>query len=164
MSQSQLQAQLQEKEDREMAMQLQHSYENELDLNNCRVIGRDVKPHSQHQQEILPFSLKAFSERVSKPFTSESQQYRGSEEKYNSTMTEYQYPQVANTPEKSSSQLHGERSFFGRENASQAKTGVTNDSALARALQAMEFEMADETLAAREGGSRNATDDRYKNA
>ena len=160
-------SQLQERKDRELAMQLQQSYENELDLNNCHIMRRDVRPESPHQQEIQPFSLRAFTGMVSKPFTPEPPAYKGSEEKYNSTMNDYQYPQVGNTPDKAS-QLNREQtrfdSVFGRENAPQAKAGVTNDSALARALQAMEFEMADETLQAREGGHRNTTDDRYKNA
>ena len=149
-------SQLQEKRDREMAMQLQQSYENELDLNDCQIMRRDVRPESPHQQEIHPFTLKAFSGMISKPFSTESQQHRNSEEKYNSPMTEYQYPQVASTPEKPS-QLRS-----GMDNVSQTKAGVTNDSALARALQAMEFEMANETLSAREGGYRNAADDRYE--
>jgi hypothetical protein len=156
-------SQLQEKRDREIAMQLQQSYENELDLNNRQAIRRDVRPEPL-QQEIQPFSLRGLSGMVSKPFASEPQPYRLTEEKYNATMSEYQYPQVTGTPERQS-ELHPPSkfgSFFGSDNAPPAKNGVTNDSALARALQAMEFEMANETLSAREGGFRTA-EDRYKN-
>ena len=155
-------SQLQEKRDREMAMQLQQSYENELELNNRQVMRRDVRPEPP-QQEIQPFSLRGLSGMASKPFAPEPQPYRLTEEKYNATMSEYQYPQVTGTPERQS-ELHPPSrfdSFFGRDNAPPAKNGVTNDSALARALQAMEFEMANETLSAREGGFRTA-EDRYK--
>lgn len=144
---------LQEQKDHEIALQLQQSYENELDLNRPSTYynGTSLSP-----PQPPPSTLRVLSGMISKPFSNEPEKHYGNED-----LSEmgYSYPQTVHR-ETNPSYVHQEPSqsrfdsIFQRNRSEASKAPVTNDSALARALQAMEFEIADETLEAREGANR----------
>lgn len=87
---------------------------------------------------------------ISRPFTNEPEKYRG-----NQDLSEmgYTYPQTVHR-QTNPSHNNGEASQSRCDSSATAKAPITNDSALARALQAMEFEIADETLEHREAANR----------
>lgn len=144
---------LQEQKDHEIALQLQQSYENELDLNRPPAYYNGA-PSSPPQPP--PSTLRVLSGMISKPFTNEPEKHYGNED---ISEMGYSYPQTVYR-ETNPSYVHREPSqsrfdsIFQRNRSEASKAPVMNDSALARALQAMEFEIADETLEAREGANR----------
>lgn len=146
---------LQEQKDHEIALQLQESFQNELDLNRPPAYYNETSS-SPPQPPVS--TLRVLSGMISKPFTNEPGKHHD-----NQDLSEmgYSYPQTVNR-ETNPSYVHREPSqsrfdsIFQRNRSEASKAPVSNDSALARALQAMEFEIADETLEAREGTNRAA--------
>jgi hypothetical protein len=142
----------QEQRDHEIAVQLQQSFENELDLNRPPAYCNENSLSPPHP----PSTLRVLSGMISKPFTNEPEKHYD-----NQDLSEmgYSYPQTVHR-ETNPSYAHREPSqsrfdsIFQRNRSEASKSPVNNDSALARALQAMEFEIADETLEAREGANR----------
>ena len=142
-------AQLQELRDREMAIQLHQSYTDEVKSANREILRNNEERDTIHQQ---PYAMRLISGVISRPFTaeprkSETYTYPPSPRKVNDTCTRND-----SSERKSDSQQQRDISYVER-------VPIANDSALAKALQAMEFEIANETYDARNGTTTG--DERY---
>ena len=141
-------AQLQELRDREMAIQLHQSYTDEVKSANREILlnERDTTPQQ-------PYAMRLISGVISRPFSNEPPRkpetytYPPSPRKINDTCTQNDLSE-----RKSDSQQQRDISYVER-------IPIANDSALAKALQAMEFEIANETYDARNGTTTG--DERY---
>lgn len=145
-------AQLQELRDREMAMQLHQSYNDELESSNRETLRNEqMERDTIHQQ---PYAMRLISGVISRPFATEPPRKTES----------YTYPP---SPRKANP-IYAQNDFSERKSDGQQqrdisyveKVPIANDSALAKALQAMEFEIADETYDARNGTTTG--DERYQ--